>query len=38
MEERDEPGPLETLILVRLLPAGEKGVKPAEIRKDLSRS
>lgn len=35
MEERDEPGPLETLILVRLLPAGEKGVKPAEIRKDL---
>ena len=34
----EEPGPLsplELLVLARLLPAGEKGEKPAKIRKDL---
>ena len=34
----EEPGPLsplELLVLARLLPAGEKGQKPARIRKDL---
>ncbi len=35
MDEMERPGPLEALILVRLLPAGEKGVKPADLRKDL---
>jgi hypothetical protein len=35
MTEVQTPTPLQALILVRLLPAGEKGVKPAVLRKDL---
>lgn len=35
MDEREKPGPLEALILARLLPAAEKGVKPADLKKDL---
>jgi hypothetical protein len=35
VNQLEMPSPLETLILVRLLPAGERGVKPAALRKDL---
>jgi hypothetical protein len=32
----ERPGPLESVILVRLLPSGDKGIKPAALQKDLA--